>query len=265
MLRELVSNLLRRNASSVSRGMIKLDSARFFSRVLMFRTPVPARQMAGGRTGIHLGGKFQRGLLTCLLFFALVGCSEYRKSSSAVDYQNITNVKFRERYLIDSYDILGIKIYDEPGLSMSIRVSDEGILAYPLIGGINVKGLTTQEVEKVMEERLRDGYIKNPKVTIMLDIQLMERHKEKEVFVVGEVTTSGAIPILGKYLSVLEAVAKAGGFTEFAAPNRIKVIRVEEGEEKTIMVNLNKVRKGDKSLDIILKPGDVVVVPETYM
>jgi len=107
--------------------------------------------------------------------------------------------------------------------------------------------------------------LKNPEVTVMLDIDLMAQYKEKEVFVLGEVNRSGAIPILGKYLSVLEAVTKAGGFTELAAPNRTKVIRVEEGEEKTIIVNLNKVKKGNKSLDIILKPGDVVVVPEAYL
>ena len=64
---------------------------------------------------------------------------------------------------------------------------------------------------------------------------------------------------------MLEAVTKAGGFTKLAAPNRTRVIRVEEGEEKTITVNLRKVKKGKKSLDIILKPGDVVVVPEAYL
>ena len=203
-------------------------------------------------------------LLTCLLFFAIAGCSEIRESSNTLGYHSITDVK-REKYLIDSKDILNITVFDEPGLSMKVGVSDEGILSYPLIGDIEAKGLTTQEVKEILEQRLKDGYLKNPEVTVMLDIDLMARYKEKEVFVLGEVNRSGAIPILGKYLSVLEAVTKAGGFTKLAAPNRTKVIRVEEGEEKTIMVNLNKVKKGNKSLDIILKPGDIVVVPETYL
>ncbi len=203
-------------------------------------------------------------LLTCLLFFAIAGCSEIRESSNTLGYQSIIDVK-REKYLIDSKDILNITVFDEPGLSMKVGVSDEGILSYPLIGDIEAKGLTTQEVKEVLEQRLKDGYLKNPEVTVMLDIDLMAQYKEKEVFVLGEVNRSGAIPILGKYLSVLEAVTKAGGFTKLAAPNRTKVIRVEEGEEKTIIVNLNKVKKGNKSLDIILKPGDVVVVPEAYL
>ncbi len=65
-------------------------------------------------------------------------------------------------------------------------------------------------------------------------------------------------------MTVLQVVTKAGGFTRTAAPNRTKVIRRENGIEQTVKVNLNKIRKGDRNLDIILKPGDTIVVPETY-
>ena len=92
----------------------------------------------------------------------------------------------------------------------------------------------------------------------------MEQYSEKEIFVIGEVEKSGSIPMLGKYITVLEAITKAGGFTNIAAPNRTTVVRVEDGVEKTIRVNLNKVKKGDKSLDITLRAGDVVVVPERH-
>lgn len=202
--------------------------------------------------------------ITCLLFFTIVGCTEYAKISNSGDYQNRTNVK-RGKYLIDSNDILDITVFDEPKLSAKVRVSEEGILSYPLIEDIKVKGLTIQEVKKVLEERLRDGYLKEPRVTVMLDIGLMLQHKEKEVFVIGEVKRPGTIQILGKNLYLLEVITKAGGFTEYAAPNRTRVIRIEEGEEKIIMVNLNKVKKGNRSLDIIIKSGDIIVVPETYM
>ncbi len=201
--------------------------------------------------------------ITCLLFFTIVGCSGYEKSSTH-NYKNHNNAK-RDRYLIDTNDILNITVFDEPELSAKIAVGEGGILSHPLVGDIKVEGLTCREVENVLEERLKDGYLSNPKVTVMLDIGLMLQHKEKEVFVIGEVIRPGAIQILGKNLSVLEIIAKAGGFTEFAAPNRTRVIRFEEGEEKTIRVNLNKVQKGNISLDIILKSGDIVVVPETYL
>lgn len=225
-----------------------------------------------------------------IIILFIIGCSEeyssqqtrddnrviYREQSEAAekDIQERTHAigipdqhssySRRERYLVDSNDVLKIVIFEEPELSMTIRVTDEGILSYPLIGDMDVKGLTTWEVEKIMEARLRDGYLRNPKVIVMLDIALMGQYQEKEVFILGEVRRPGAIPMLGKYLTVLEVIAKAGGFTAIAAPNRTKVIRLEDGIEQTIMVDLNKVKKGDRGLDIILQPGDTIVVPESY-
>nr|MBC8552178.1 polysaccharide export protein [Candidatus Brocadiales bacterium] len=165
---------------------------------------------------------------------------------------------------LDTRDILDIETFEEPDLTMTLRVADDGTIVYPLLGPIEVKGLSTQEAEKKIEKRLRDGgYLKNPQVAIKLNLQEMKRWGDKEVFVMGEVRTPSAIPILGKNITVLEAIAKAQGFTDFAAPNRTLVIRIENGVEKTIIVDLKKAKKGDRSLDIILKPGDLVVVPET--
>ncbi|MBT6227105.1 MAG: hypothetical protein HOI47_10650, partial [Candidatus Scalindua sp.] len=116
-----------------------------------------------------------------------------------------------------------------------------------------------------LEKLLRDGgYLKNPQITIRLNLEEMKRYGDKEIYVMGEVRKPSAIPILGKNITVLEAIAKAQGFTDFAAPNRTTVTRIENGVEKIIIVDLKKAKKGDRSLDIILKPGDLVVVPETF-
>ncbi len=204
--------------------------------------------------------------LIFLLIFSTVGCSEfleYAKGIGKVDSQN--NIKAKtHKYLIQSGDILKIEVFEEPDLSITLRVSDEGILSYPFIGDVNVKGLSVQEVEKTLEDQLRDGYLKMPKVTVRLAYDLMEQSKEKEVYVFGQVNNPGIIPIAGEYLTALEAIFKAGGFAEFAASHRTKVVRTEDGVEKTIWVNLKKVQKGHKAFDIILKPGDVVVVPESF-
>ncbi len=232
-----------------------------------------------------------------LLIFAIVGCTElskyYRsvhntkgalaktsktsKTSSADNTKKDINDKERKSvkkrikdlkrksYLVERNDVLDILAFEEKDLSMSLIVSEAGTISYPLIGEVEVKGLTLYEVENVLEKRLRDGeYLKNPQITVKLDLAMMKTYSDKEVSVIGEVKKPKAIPLLGKSITVLEAIAKAGGFTEFAAPNRTAIIRVEDGVEKTIKVNLNKVKKGDKSLDIILKQGDVIDVPETY-
>ncbi len=239
-------------------------------------------------------GKLPPYLPIFLLIFAIVGCTALsaqsasnRNASGALAKPSKTysgdntkkDIKDKERksvkkrikdlkrksYLVDRNDVLDILVFEEEDLSLSLIVSEAGTISYPLIGEVEVKGLTLYEVEKVMEKRLRDGeYLKNPQLTVKLDLLVMKRFGDKEVSVIGEVREPKAIPLLGRHITILEAIAKAGGFTEFAAPNRTTVIRVEDGVEKTIIVNLNKARKGDKSLDIILKQGDLVIVPETY-
>ncbi len=204
--------------------------------------------------------------LVFLLNFSTVGCSQfldYTGSVGKVDSQD--NIKAKTlKYLVQSGDILNIKVFEEPDMSTTLRVTDEGILSYPVIGEISVKGLNVQEVEKTLEDRLREDYLKMPQVTVRLAFNLMEQSKEKEVYVFGKVNSPGIIPITGEYLTALEAILKAGGFAKFAAANRTKVVRNEDGIEKNIWVNLKKVQRGHKGFDIILKPGDVVVVPESF-
>ncbi len=248
---------------------------------------------------MKMPGELPPYLLIFLLIFAIVGCTTalstqststhntsrapamtseaYSTDNTEMDIkykesvkQKIKDVKDikdskREVYLVDINDVLNIVVFEDEDLSVILRVSEKGTISYPLIGEMQVKGLTAYEVEKALEKRLRDGdYLKKPEVSVRLDIELMEQYSEKEIFVMGEVKAPGPVSMVGKYLTVLEAVARTGDFTEFAAPNRTTIVRIVDGVEKTIKVDLNKVRKGDKSLDITLRAGDIVIVPETY-
>ena len=86
----------------------------------------------------------------------------------------------------------------------------------------------------------------------------------ESIFVFGQVATPGAIKLLEKDITVIEAISMAGGFTGIASPSRTRIVRMENGVEKTIHVNVNKIVKGKKSKDIILKAGDIIVVPEAF-
>ena len=169
----------------------------------------------------------------------------------------------KQKYLIEEKDVLNILVRNEPDLSVTSRVNEHGEIWIPLLEKVKVTGLTMQEAEKYLEDRFKDGFLNEPKVTIHIDTRQMAEYSEKEVFVSGQVENPGALPLLGKYMTAYEAVNKAGGFTNIAWPGRTKVIRVEDGVKSIIKVNLKKVKKGDKSRDITLKPGDIVVVPET--
>ena len=86
----------------------------------------------------------------------------------------------------------------------------------------------------------------------------------ESIFVFGQVATPGAIKLLEKDITVIEAISMAGGFPGIASPSRTRIVRMENGVEKTIHVNVNKIVKGKKSKDIILKAGDIIVVPEAF-
>jgi polysaccharide biosynthesis/export protein len=85
-----------------------------------------------------------------------------------------------------------------------------------------------------------------------------------QIFVFGEVKSPGPYDLTDQTRSVVEAISKAGGLTKLAAANRTRVVRVEDGEERVIEVDVEKIMEGDRSHDQFLKPGDIIVVPEVY-
>jgi polysaccharide export outer membrane protein len=110
-------------------------------------------------------------------------------------------------------------------------------------------------LELLIEQMLK-RYIKNPQVTVFIE-------EYSTVTVSGQVRRPGSYPLKGE-LSVLEVISLAGDFTKIAARNNVKVLRRENGEEKIIRVRVADIRKtGDKSKDVLLRRGDIVVVPES--
>lgn len=166
-------------------------------------------------------------------------------------------------YVIEEKDILNIKVRKEPDLSVTTRVSETGEIRLPLLEEVKVTGLTLKEAAQYIQNRLKDGYLKNPIVTVEINTEQMLELSEKEVFVSGQVETPGPVTLAGKYITVFDAINKAGGLTNIAWPSRTKLIRIENGVKNVIKVNVKRIRKGERSLDIIVKPGDVIYVPET--
>lgn len=169
----------------------------------------------------------------------------------------------KQKYRVEAKDVLRIQVRGEPDLSVTSRISEKGEIWVPLLEDVKVTGLTIQETARLLENRFKDGFLNDPRVTVSIDTQQMAEYSEKEVIVSGQVNNPGAVTLLGKYMTVFEVVNKAGGFTNIAWPSRTKVIREENGVKSILKVNLKKVKRGDKSKDIIVKPGDIIIVPET--
>ena len=168
----------------------------------------------------------------------------------------------RPVYVIEEKDILNSKVRDEPDLSVTSRVSKKGEISIPLLGDIKVVGLTMQEAAELLQNRYKDGYLNDPIITVEINTQQMLILKEKEVYISGQVQNPGSVILTGKYITVFEAINKSGGLSNLAWPSRTKLIRLENGVKTVIKVNIKKIRKGERSLDIILKPDDVIFVPE---
>ncbi len=248
-----------------------------------------------------------------------------------------------EDYYVGGKDVLEIIVYEEPDLSKdAIRVSLDGYINFPLIGKVNVNGLTSSQIEEKLQNLLADGYIINPQVSVLVmeygsrkvfvlgaakstgsyelrgkttllemiskaggadknagDNFLILRETPKgpetiiisrkelidkgnlslnitllnndtvyipiadAIYVLGEVKSPGTYELTGNNRTVLSAITHASGFTKIAAPEKTKIVRLDNGVQETIIVNLEDViKRGQKSKDIELKPEDVIIVPQ---
>ncbi|TWC65777.1 polysaccharide export outer membrane protein [Herbaspirillum sp. SJZ099] len=157
-------------------------------------------------------------------------------------------------------DVLRVTVFGQPDLSAEVGVNDKGILTLPLIGGVDVNGLTTSEIGKKIARALRDGdFLKNPEVSVEI-VQM----RSQMVSILGEVSRPGRYPIPG-HLSVLELIAIAGGLTQ-NADQTVTLLRRDNDPKKSetdlrIPILLGETGVTDrKTLDVEMRPGDVIYV-----
>ncbi|MDD6172789.1 MAG: polysaccharide export protein [Elusimicrobia bacterium] len=176
------------------------------------------------------------------------------------DIQNqIENIRISNDYLLQPGDLLEVKVYMEENMDRTLRISANGTITFPLVGNIKVGGMSVAAAEGKLSDELK-RYIKNPQISM-----LIKEYGNKTVYLLGQVQKPSAIEIPPeKPLTVLEAITSVGGFTDIAAPSKVKVLRMENGRQKAIDVDIAQITKyGQKSLDITLMPGDVVFVPQS--
>lgn len=161
-------------------------------------------------------------------------------------------------YVIGPDDILTINIVQPEQMENIVTVSPAGNINFPYIGNVVVKGRTLEEVHKEIQQRLGEGYLKYPIVVV----GLKESHSRK-FFVYGEVTKPGTYP-LEENTTVLRAISMAEGFSRFGSASRVKVLRPRQNDTgyETLKVNVKDMMDGDCNADMILQPGDIVVISE---
>jgi polysaccharide biosynthesis/export protein len=150
-------------------------------------------------------------------------------------------------------DKLRVEVYKDPQLSQSLQVRPDGKVTLPLVGDVSAAGLTSLELRDQLTTALRE-YVTNPVVTV-----IVVETVPPLVYVMGEVARPGSIPLNGP-MSVLQALAMAGGFREFANTKDIRVLRRTSRGIQTIAFNYKNAVKGEGP-PVMLQPGDTVIVP----
>lgn len=158
-------------------------------------------------------------------------------------------------YTIGPEDILGIVFWREPEMSGDVTVRPDGRITIPVIGEVQASGRSPEELQKAIVTAT-SKYISDVNVVVVV-----RTINSRRIFVTGRVTSPGTYPLMGP-LTVMQAIAIAGGLTEYADPKNITVLRTENGQPRTLRFNYQDVSKG-KNLEqnVRLKPGDTVVVP----
>ena len=190
--------------------------------------------------------------------FLLTGCGD--KRGGTIPYNVVlpmpdtpTVVPLENSYRIAPLDTLTVKVFKMPDLSGDYEVDLTGNIALPLIGNVFAAELTTAELDQRLTEKFGERYLQNPDISVGV-----KASTRRTVTVDGAVKQSGSFPVLGP-LSLVQAVAQAGGTTEDANPRRVAVFRTIAGKRQAAAFDLTDIRRGLAD-DPAIYPGDIVVV-----
>ncbi|RJX36284.1 MAG: polysaccharide export protein [Desulfurivibrio sp.] len=158
-------------------------------------------------------------------------------------------------YLIGVGDVLEVQVWQEPDLSRTVTVRLDGKISLPLAGDVQAAGRTTGALDQFLEEKIAD-LVTEPAVSVML-----VENRSRRYYVVGQVGQPGEFPIEFP-LTILQAIARSGGFQEWAKREEIKIIRRQGGKEEFLSFDYDGFTKG-KNLEqnVLIVPGDTIIVP----
>ena len=164
------------------------------------------------------------------------------------------------KYLIGPGDTLSIIVWRNPELSATAPVRPDGRITAPLVEDVVALGKNPSQLAREMEGALRK-YIQDPVVTII--VTSFAGPFSEQVRIVGQATRPAALPYR-QNMTVLDAMIAVGGLTEFASGNRAVLLRPAEGNRQYTVRLRDLIKRGDVSANVELRPGDVIIIPESW-
>ncbi|MBY0238427.1 MAG: polysaccharide export protein [Burkholderiaceae bacterium] len=164
-------------------------------------------------------------------------------------------------YLIGAGDTVNIVVWRNPEVSQSVPVRPDGKITTPLVEDLQASGKTSTELARDIEKAL-SKFIQQPVVTVVVT-SFVGTYGE-QIRVIGQAAKPQALPYRVD-MSLMDVLIAVGGVTEFAAGNRASVIRVVDGKQQKFNVRLNDlIKDGDISANVPMRPGDVLIIPESF-
>ena len=160
-----------------------------------------------------------------------------------------------DAYALNPGDVLEVSVWKGEGMQRDVLVLPDGRISFPLAGHLQAAGKSAEQVEKILAQRLM-RYFPDPVITVTV-----KSVGGYTIYVIGQVRQSGRFSV-GQRTDVMQALSLAGGFTEFADEDNIKILRREGGKQSILPFDYSDVEKGrELESNILLRSGDVVVVP----
>ncbi|CAN7622207.1 XrtA/PEP-CTERM system exopolysaccharide export protein [Massilia sp. LjRoot122] len=190
--------------------------------------------------------------ITCLL--ALGGCTSTPPQLPSAEAVN-------PEYLIGPGDTINIIVWRNPEVSMSVPVRPDGKITTPLVEDLPAAGKTSTQLARDIEAALAK-FIQQPVVTVVV-VNFVGNYSE-QIRVIGQAARPQALPYR-KDMSLMDVLIAVGGVTEFASGNRASIIRTVDGKQQKYAVRLDDlIKDGDISANMTMRPGDVLVIPESF-
>jgi polysaccharide export outer membrane protein len=194
--------------------------------------------------------------LIVIIALSLIYSISGKHEAVAADTKSATAKPAIASYTIGAGDVLRIVTWKEPDFTLeSVLVRTDGKISFPLLNDVQAAGLTPMMLKDVLETGLK-SYVAAPVITVTVT-----NAGSQKFYILGEVPRTGEYPIV-KDLSVLQAFALAGGFTEWASKDEILLIRREGGQKRVYKIDYKDMAKG-KNLDqdLLIRADDTIIVP----
>ena len=206
----------------------------------------------------HLLGRSACIAAVCGILWAPAAAAQQTptpQASAKADGMPVPSTTVPRDYVIGPEDVLSIVFWQETALSTDVVVRPDGKISLPLLKDVQAAGYTPEQLTGALM-KAATKFVARPNATV-----IVKQINSRKVFVVGQVAKPGAFPLTGD-LTVLQAIALAGGVLEYAKSTNVVIVRKEEGREQRFKFNYKEVLKGKNTAqNIVLKPGDTVIVP----